>query len=113
MGEVTPTTLAILITVDSADSQTFLNALRELHNETKKLAELLFFDISGNEENPGTFHLIEIWAKDLQYLQDVCPQYSSPKCPYCRPRWLNDLCPLRFNSSDRIIWRTMQKQTIY
>ena len=85
MGEVTPTTLAVLITVEPADLQTFLNALHEVHNETKKLAELLFFDLSQSQENPGTFHLIEIWAKDIQYLLNVCLQHPSPTSEYCNP----------------------------
>ena len=86
MGEVTSTTLVGLITVDPADSETFLNALREVHDETKRLAELLFFDLSRSQESPGTFHLVEIWAKDLQYLQNVCLLYSSRASEYCNPR---------------------------
>ena len=72
MGEAAVTTLAVLITVDPSDAKTFQNALREVHNHTKKLAELLFFDLSTVPGKPGTFHLIETWSKDKDYLLNVC-----------------------------------------
>ncbi len=65
------TMLWVTIAVDPSDSQTFLDALRGVHNEAKQEQDLLFFDIGESQDHPGTFHLVEIWAKDRGWLSNV------------------------------------------
>lgn len=73
-GETTTiTTLTILMRFDLQDRQTFLDALRVINKITRKLPELLFFDISESQEHPGTFHLVEIWSKSMEHLLNVKP----------------------------------------
>jgi quinol monooxygenase YgiN len=71
-------TLWATISVDPADSPTFLDALRGLHNEAAHDPDLLFFDLSESYDTPGTFHLVEIWAKDRDYLLNVRTHFHLP-----------------------------------
>jgi quinol monooxygenase YgiN len=65
------TTVRVTIKFDPSDSQTFLDALRELWQQARLEDDLLYFDLSESVTNPGTFYLIEIWARDIEYLQNV------------------------------------------
>lgn len=65
-------TVHVTVSFDPKDSQIFLDALKELWLQVKEQEEdILFFDVSENVEEPGTFHMVEVWAKDLDYLSTV------------------------------------------
>ena len=66
------TTIHVTVVFDPRDSQTFLNALKELWLQVvEQERDILFFDVSESVAEPGTFHLVEVWAKDLDYLNNV------------------------------------------
>lgn len=70
---MTVTTARVTLTFDPKDSHVFLDALRELWEQAKEEEDLLFFDVSESSTTPGTFHLIELWARDIDYLSAVRP----------------------------------------
>ena len=66
------TTVHVTLTFDPKDSPVFLDALKKLWRQVKDQEEdILFFDVSESATEPGTFHLIEVWARDLQFLNTV------------------------------------------
>lgn len=66
------TIVRVTIKVDPADAQTVIDAITECWTELSFEPELLYYDASQSVTDPGTFYQVELWARDAEYLQNVC-----------------------------------------
>ncbi len=65
------TTVRVTIRVDPADVQVFVDALAVAWEELSREEDLLFYDLSQDVTDPGKFLMVEFWAKDVDFLQNV------------------------------------------
>ena len=65
------TIVRVTIKVDPADAQTVIDAIAECWTELSLEPELLYYDASQSVTDPGTFYQVELWARDVEYLQNV------------------------------------------
>lgn len=55
--------------VDPSNSAKFTEALRKCWEHTSKEPECLYFEVFHSPNEAGTFRLVEIWAKDMEWME--------------------------------------------
>lgn len=62
-------TFSLKYKVDPVNTQKFVEALRKCWESTSKEPECLYFEVFHSPSEPGTFRLIEIWSKDVEWME--------------------------------------------
>lgn len=56
-------------TVDPSNTVKFAEALRKCWESTTKEPECLYFEVFHSPTDAGTFRLVEIWTKDMEWME--------------------------------------------
>lgn len=65
------TTFLVTIYIDPANVDEFLGGLRPCYEGCAQEPELLFFQVFKQQDDPGCFHLIEVWNGSREWFEKV------------------------------------------
>lgn len=83
-------TFHVTIKVSPTNISAFLSALRPCWAATRRDPECLYYDVFHSTTEPGTFSVVEVWAKDSAWITEnhIQRPYFKKYCDETENMWL-------------------------
>jgi quinol monooxygenase YgiN len=87
-----PLFLHVAIQVAPKDVPAFLEALKPCWQACVNEPECLFFDVTQDPENPGSFRFVEAWSKGKEWFikHQITKPYYAPYLAITQPMWVGE-----------------------
>ena len=72
-GEQKHLCVFVEIQVAPENAKVFLDGLRISYDGVASEKECIFYDLFEEVEQPGLFHIVEVWTKDKEWFEKVSP----------------------------------------
>lgn len=69
------TYLLVTVTIDPKDLNIYVTALKEIYHKSTAEPENFLYEVLWHENKPGVFTILEGWAKDIKWVEEVCTIY--------------------------------------
>lgn len=69
------TYLLVTVTIDPKDLNIYVTALKEIYHKSTAEPENFLYEVLWHENKPEVFTILEGWAKDIKWVEEVCIIY--------------------------------------
>ena len=65
------TYLLVTVTIEPKDLNIYVTALKEIYHKSTAEPENFLYEVLWHENKPGVFTILEGWAKDIKWVEEV------------------------------------------